>query len=1060
MRKIFSTTVRIGWVCLFLLLSDSGRSQSVPVPKTETPNVAAFDKFGDIPVDLADGVPDISVPLHTLHYGNINVPIELRYHPASVKMPSHPGWVGTGWDLEAGGVITRVVRNLPDEFYGSTAIMNNSVSTYCPYPIANPPTSGAQNVYNGSSWSTAAGLKTYFTSNGVFTDNCADEFSFTFMGHSGKFYYTPSGWQVASDENIQVQLNQTPLLTSSAVVSSVTNEFSAYPTRFFPTTAITGSPYDVTNATYVFSGFVLTVADGTKYYFGGVDANGNSIGVEYYTLYPFPTFALQWNTNTWMLTKIVDVEGNEVDFKYSTSYCTADIGFGYNADSWSCAPRSGGFLSASAGPNWQYGGSVNILRHGGMLYIPLYLDNISCPNETVTFNRQVATCLRFTDLTYEEIDLSGSNVPANYFNLAVLGQNVVVGGVNINPAQNLQWMELNSIAVANGNGQNFKSFQFNYNNNSSQRLALNSLQEMDNSGTSVQKYSFSYNNIGTLPFYDGNNSDHWGFYNGMNLSFASNPGGSDQSTGSIFSYKVTDPLLVLTGLLTQINYPTGGYTKLTWQPHDYSQVVTSTTTTSRQALSSPAASQYAGCCRIGEIQSFLTDGTPAHDRKYYYVRGYNNNTPLSSLYSSGILDGTPTYTMVLANRTGIDGQINENISVTMLNSFGVYSYNSEGNYLGYDQVVEKNEDNSYTIHYFTSYGPDYNGNSHWDVQPLASVGWLPSDNYYSISDLSNERGKLVASLNYNANNVLVQSTVNTYRNDPARFNNYVRLINFNGSYSGCAAYDALVLATSNQKFIYNYYVTSTTVTNYDQNGKNPLASTTAYQYNSNNLVSNKTETNSRAETVTTTYKYPPDMTDATSQAMTTAHILTPVMQATVMNTFGPVSMKQVNYFTTSGGLFEPQNMVEQVAGNPSETRQSFYNYDSKGHLEEVSKTNDVHDVYLWGYFRQYPVAKITGSTLAAVMNVVSQTQIDALTNTSSPTNDASVRSYLQTLRTSLPNALVTTYTYLPLTGITSETDARGLTTFYQYDPFQRLQIITDNDGNVLKTFNYQYQVSQ
>jgi len=115
-------------------------------------------------------------------------------------------------------------------------------------------------------------------------------------------------------------------------------------------------------------------------------------------------------------------------------------------------------------------------------------------------------------------------------------------------------------------------------------------------------------------------------------------------------------------------------------------------------------------------------------------------------------------------------------------------------------------------------------------------------------------------------------------------------------------------------------------------------------------------------------------------------------------------------------------------------------------------------VYLWGYFRQYPVARITGSTLSAVTAIVSQAQIDALTNTSTPTSDGAVRNLLQTLRTGLPSALVTTYTYLPLTGITSETDPKGLTTYYQYDNFQRLQMITDNDLNVLKTFKYQYQI--
>ena len=188
--------------------------------------------------------------------------------------------------------------------------------------------------------------------------------------------------------------------------------------------------------------------------------------------------------------------------------------------------------------------------------------------------------------------------------------------------------------------------------------------------------------------------------------------------------------------------------------------------------------------------------------------------------------------------------------------------------------------------------------------------------------------------------------------------------------------------------------------------------------------------------------------------------LSPVVKTIVTNNTAPVDTKTVSYYSPVAGMFKPQSVVEQVSSNAQETRQSFYNYDSQGNLQEVSKTNDIHDVYLWGYFRQYPVVKITGSTLSAITALVTQAQIDSLTNISSPTNDASLRNLLQTLRTGLPNALVTTYTYLPLTGITSETDPKGLTIYYYYDNFQRLQMVTDNDGNVLKTYNYHYQIPQ
>src|SRR6185312_1376860 len=229
-------------------------------------------------------VPNISVPIHTVRCGHINVPITLRYHPANVKMATHPSWVGTGWDLESGGVITRTVKWLPDEFYGGPKIMGAGAAQYYPEPVSNPPTSGAQTIYNNNNWATQSSLDAYFSGSGTLTDVCADEFTFNVMGHSGKFYYTPSGWQVVSDENILVQVNQTPLLTSQQVVNTVSNEFVNFPTRWFPNTNL-GSSYDVEDATYVFTGFVLTMPDGTKYYFGGVDGNQHGVGIEFYTAY-------------------------------------------------------------------------------------------------------------------------------------------------------------------------------------------------------------------------------------------------------------------------------------------------------------------------------------------------------------------------------------------------------------------------------------------------------------------------------------------------------------------------------------------------------------------------------------------------------------------------------------------------------------------------------------------------------------------------------------------------------------------------------------------------------
>src|SRR5690606_38615127 len=53
---------------------------------------------------------------------------------------------------------------------------------------------------------------------------------------------------------------------------------------------------------------------------------------------------------------------------------------------------------------------------------------------------------------------------------------------------------------------------------------------------------------------------------------------------------------------------------------------------------------------------------------------------------------------------------------------------------------------------------------------------------------------------------------------------------------------------------------------------------------------------------------------------------------------------------------------------------------------------------------------------------------------------------------------MTTYTYDPLIGVTSMTDANNMTRYYVYDDFGRLKLIKDHAGNILKTYNYNHQV--
>jgi YD repeat-containing protein len=50
---------------------------------------------------------------------------------------------------------------------------------------------------------------------------------------------------------------------------------------------------------------------------------------------------------------------------------------------------------------------------------------------------------------------------------------------------------------------------------------------------------------------------------------------------------------------------------------------------------------------------------------------------------------------------------------------------------------------------------------------------------------------------------------------------------------------------------------------------------------------------------------------------------------------------------------------------------------------------------------------------------------------------------------------VSTYTYRPMVGMSTETDPNGKTQYYLYDGFNRLKAVKDKDGNVVGKNKYQ-----
>lgn len=57
------------------------------------------------------------------------------------------------------------------------------------------------------------------------------------------------------------------------------------------------------------------------------------------------------------------------------------------------------------------------------------------------------------------------------------------------------------------------------------------------------------------------------------------------------------------------------------------------------------------------------------------------------------------------------------------------------------------------------------------------------------------------------------------------------------------------------------------------------------------------------------------------------------------------------------------------------------------------------------------------------------------------------------------DAQMITRSFAYMIGVTSETDASGKTLYYEYNDFNDLKLIRDQDGRIVKQFDYQYDVN-
>ncbi len=140
-------------------------------------------------------------------------------------------------------------------------------------------------------------------------------------------------------------------------------------------------------------------------------------------------------------------------------------------------------------------------------------------------------------------------------------------------------------------------------------------------------------------------------------------------------------------------------------------------------------------------------------------------------------------------------------------------------------------------------------------------------------------------------------------------------------------------------------------------------------------------------------------------------------------------------------------------------------YDEYMNPEHVKLNGTQNRVYVWGYGGRFPIAVIDnmdGATFRASTNLRSQIlQLSTYKKIETEEYYTNLKSLNAAIRNALPaSAHITTYTYDPYFGMTSETDDSNIATIYTYDSFGRLSARHDTNYKRTEEYNYHYYLQQ
>jgi len=516
MKKIL-LLVLLSSTCLFA----QENSYDLPSVIPQSAETASILRYSEVPVSHYNGIPNVNIPIYNLEGRELSVPINMSYHAGGHRVTEEATRVGLGWNLSAGGQITRTVRHNPDDFgnygYIHTPYVVDVVKNACLYPLTLDQYGNDCVTYTGS-----AGMRLY--------DYEPDDFHYNMLGQSGRFMFNQE-----RENNPKGEIVQFP--NKNVIITPSYDSFGKITSWVI---------VDTNGITYEF-------VEGDKFFSSSTfQTVNNAISV------PNSGGSNNSYTETWNLIKVTSANGDVVTFEYDYPVPLGNPESAPNYIAYTRPSQSVIIFDGTVPEPIEYGDDPANHNHHPNTRVTTYniayrhykvLSKISSAKGYVKFVRasndredtspnkqrlQFIQVFNNQDEQLQEIELNH-----DYFVSSTLSKNEFMGGEHPN----------SGYVLAGQDSQLNK------------RLYLKEIKYRGfyegNVSTNDYKYSFNYNTDVMLPNKRSNSQDHWGYYNGAtNFGLVSNTFTVNRTPNPDYSNAC---------VLNEIIYPEGGVTKFNYE---------------------------------------------------------------------------------------------------------------------------------------------------------------------------------------------------------------------------------------------------------------------------------------------------------------------------------------------------------------------------------------------------------------------------------------------------------------------------------------------------------------